>query len=327
MNERKTENIIRKHFEKNQVFGNNQKITIEEQKSSIPKIDKALKTASKSGNGAGKPEFIITFPSPYSELIIVIECKADSKKHESKHRDKYKDYAVDGALLYSSYLSKEFDVLSIAVSGEKISELKISHFLQIKGNAKVKEIAGDCLLSIENYLSLHLYDPEKEKQNLQNIFEYSSELNNKLRSLDLSESHRPLLVSGILIALEDPTFRGSYLKEERPSDLAKLLVTTIEKILDKQNIQGFKKDNMRQSYGFIKTHSKLATPNKERDGKFNTLLSSLIQDVENNVFSFTKTYKYYDILGRFYYVSLSCAACRGKKQRGGFFKESFKKGE
>ena len=30
----------------------------------------------------------------------------------------YKEYAVDGVLLYSSFLSKTYDVLSIAVSGE-----------------------------------------------------------------------------------------------------------------------------------------------------------------------------------------------------------------
>ena len=34
--------------------------------------------------------------------------------HESKNRNQYKDYSVDGVLLYSSYLVKEFDVLAIA---------------------------------------------------------------------------------------------------------------------------------------------------------------------------------------------------------------------
>ena len=44
---------------------------------------------------------------------MVIECKADTKYHESqgKNKDQYKDYAVDGALLYGSYLSKEFNVI------------------------------------------------------------------------------------------------------------------------------------------------------------------------------------------------------------------------
>ena len=117
-NERKTENIVRKHFTH---FEN--ECLIEEQKSENPKIDKLLKNASKKGEGAGYPEFIISF-SNYPDFLIVIECKADPSKHESKTRDKYAEYAVDGVLLYSSFLSKEFDVLSIAVSGENKREIK-----------------------------------------------------------------------------------------------------------------------------------------------------------------------------------------------------------
>ena len=49
---------------------------------------------------------------------MVIECKADTKYHESKNRDMYKDYAVDGALLYGSNLSKEFNVITIGIRGK-----------------------------------------------------------------------------------------------------------------------------------------------------------------------------------------------------------------
>ena len=53
-NERKTENIVRKHF--NNFLEN---IIVEEQSSDNLKIKKLLATASKSGNGGGYPEFII----------------------------------------------------------------------------------------------------------------------------------------------------------------------------------------------------------------------------------------------------------------------------
>ena len=129
-NERKTEKIIRSHFEK---F--NKYIDIEGQISDSPKIIKLLKTASKNGAGHGKPEFLITFKTNAS-LLIVIECKASVSKHESPTRDQFADYAVDGVLLYSSYLSREFDVLAIAVSGENITHLKVSHFLQLRNEKK-----------------------------------------------------------------------------------------------------------------------------------------------------------------------------------------------
>jgi type I restriction enzyme M protein len=102
-NERKTEGIVRSHFERFKDL-----VEIEEQASDNPKIDKLLKTASKKGGGKGKPEFLITFKAN-ADLLIVVECKVDSTKHESPNRDKYVDFAVDGALLYASYLAKDFD--------------------------------------------------------------------------------------------------------------------------------------------------------------------------------------------------------------------------
>src|SRR5699024_4055733 len=106
MNERITENILRQG-----ILQSTDNFEVEEQKSKDPRINKLLKNASKSGSGAGKPEFIIRSKNE-PELLIVVECKGDTTKHQSQSLDRYKDYAVDGALLYSSYLSKEFDVIS-----------------------------------------------------------------------------------------------------------------------------------------------------------------------------------------------------------------------
>src|SRR3990170_3644072 len=135
-NERKTESIVRSHFEQFKDI-----VHIEEQLSDNPKIDKLLKTASKKGGGKGKPEFLITF-SGNSELIIVVECKAETIKHESPTKDKFSEYAVDGALLYASYLSKEFDVLAIGVSGQSNSTYRISHYFHPRGAQKAVEYTG-----------------------------------------------------------------------------------------------------------------------------------------------------------------------------------------
>jgi len=299
MNERKTEDLVRDFFKKCLKLQGGEKATLYEQKTDIPKIQKLLSNASKSGKGKGYPEFIITFPSPYSDLLIVIECKADVRKHVSKTKDQYSEYAVDGGLLYASFLSKEYDVICIAVSGQTKKELKISNFLHLKKVENAKPLKCKELVSLDNFLDLYLYDEDKEKQSFDSLLDYSRKLNEDLRDIDLAESHRPLLVSGILIALDDSAFKDSYKKETRPHDLAKSLVDTIVKILDKSNIQGNKKANMTQSYGFIKTHSILASSTK-KDGKYNTELRDLIAEINDNVKSFTKTYQYYDVLGKFY---------------------------
>src|ERR687892_2858148 len=145
-NERKTESIIRDHFNKYK-----DSLIIEEQSSDSPIIDKLLKLASKKGDSEGHPEFIIQFKQN-SDLLIVIECKADYLKHESKDRNKYDEYAVDGVLLYASYLAKSFDVLAIAISGESQEKLKVSHFLLLKGNNQPIQKFGSLLLPPTDYL-------------------------------------------------------------------------------------------------------------------------------------------------------------------------------
>ena len=86
-NERITENIVRKHFEKSS------DIILSEQRTNNPKIQRLLKNASKDGNSDGRPDFIIEL-NKNQNLIIVIECKADTTKHESKKQNQYNDYAV-----------------------------------------------------------------------------------------------------------------------------------------------------------------------------------------------------------------------------------------
>jgi len=203
-NERKTENIVRAHFEK---F--NDIISIEEQASDNAKIDKLLKSASKKASGKGKPEFLISFFGN-SDLLIVIECKASNSKHESPNKDKYSEFAVDGALLYSSYLSKDFDVLVIAVSGQTKQELRVSHFLQLKGEKKPVSIFGNKLLSANDYLNGYLKSPEKFRQDYNTLLDFTKQLNETLHSYKILESQRSLLISCILIALENRAFKTAY---------------------------------------------------------------------------------------------------------------------
>ena len=61
---------------------------------------------------------------------------------------------------------------------------------------------------------------------------YSKKLYNDLRdNVKLSEPEKPLLISGILIALTDDSFRASYSKKKTSKSLATLLVTTIKEVL------------------------------------------------------------------------------------------------
>lgn len=286
MNERKTETLVRNHFTP---FLDH--ILLEEQRSDNPKIDKLLKNASKKGAGQGYPEFIITYKTN-PDLLIVIECKADTAKHESKDHSQYPEYAVDGVLLYASCLSKEYDVLAIAVSGETKKNLRISHFLHLKDEKKTIQIFGDKFLTPNEYLSAYLKSPEKFKQDYNRLLDFTKKLNEKLHGYKILESQRSLLISSILIALENPAFRRSYASHKKPENLAASLVQTVSDELESANMAGKKLENLNIQFSFIKTDTSLSR--KEN------VLKEIINQIDENINLFIKTHKYFDVLGQLY---------------------------
>ncbi len=285
-NERKTEIITRDHFSK---FLDS--IYIEEQRSDNPKIDKLLKSASKKGGGKGYPEFIISYKTN-PDLLIVIECKADVTKHESKDHDKYSEFAVDGALLYASYLSKGFDVLAIAVSGETKQSLKISHFLHLRDEKKATPIFSDKFLSVDDYLNGYLKSPEKFRQDYNSLLDFTKQLNEKLHGYKILESQRSLLISSILIALENVAFKRSYASHKKAENLAVSLIQTVSDELESANITGKKLENLNTQFSFIKTDTSLS--------KKENVLKEIIDEIDENINAFIKTHRYFDVLGQLY---------------------------
>lgn len=288
MNERKAEGIVRRHFENDTYYKDN-RVIFEEQLSDSNIITKLLKNASKSGEGQGKPEFIIRYKDD-TNFLIVVECKANIKKHISNIGNNYKDYAIDGVKLYASYLSKEFDVLAVAVSGIDKNNLKINHYLQLKGTSKAEPIFDNKFLSLEAYLEGYKKDDRKFKQDFSKLLYYSKELNDKLHSLKVKESQRSLLIAGALIALSDKSFRNSFEYEVNYKKLTDNFLNAISiKLNDVSNPYI---EEIVISYSFLKTHTILS-----RDL---SILKNLIKEIDDKINSFIKNYKYFDTLGQFY---------------------------
>jgi type I restriction enzyme M protein len=289
-NERKTEVVVRDALHEHGYYAD-KTITVEEQRSENPRIKKLLASASKAGPGSGQPEFLIR-SSRYPEFLVVIECKAHSFRHESPTHDKYADYAVDGVLLYASYLSKEFDVLAIAVSGQAKKEVRVSHYLQLKGAAKATPLLGNGLLSFSDYYAGYIGHPDKFTQDYDRLLGYSRELNEILHAKKVKESQRSLLISGTLIALQNPAFQASFKKFATAQQLANTLVTTIIDELAGSDLPQTKLETLRQGFSFIRTHSTLS-----KDKPF---FHDLILAIDEHINSFRKTHRYFDTLGQFY---------------------------
>lgn len=313
-NERRTENLVRDALRDTGYF-EEEGVSVDEQLTKNLAIDRLLRTASKSGSGAGFPEFIIR-SNLDPEFVIIVECKADVRHHESQGGNRPKDFAVDGAIHYAHSLCRDFNVLAIAVSGETASEMRLSHFIVRKGQFgqadSLRSRYGreiDTILPFQEYFELFIYDPLIHQRKERDVIDFSKRLHNFVRDYaHLSEAEKPLVVSGILLALKDNVFFQTYgqYPDDRLPDFAK---TTIDKVIDTQDIPNSKKLGIKQQYGFINTHTKLTDIDPNFD---QSPLRTIIDDLKEHVFPFVSIYKDYDIVGKFYNEFLRYSGGDGK---------------
>lgn len=288
MNERKTEDLVEENLRENGYYNLESGVIVEKQKSDIIRINKLLKNASKRGKGAGKPEFIIHSTS-HSNFLIVIECKADPRKHVSKTLDRYSEYAVDGVLLYAAYLSKDFDVMAIAVSGQTKAAMRISHYLHLKGTDKPVEFTeAREIVSIEEYYKAFINSDVKFRQDYDALLDYSRNLNNQLQAKKVTEAQRAFLISGILIALQSEAFRHSFIVQRTTKQLATSLLQAIRGEFEDAKLPQDRSEDLAQAFSFIPRSPAL------RDKDF---FISLIKGIDDNINTFMRTHKFYDTIG------------------------------
>ena len=307
-NERITEGYVRDHFKSDPLFN---VIRFDEQKTSLTKAKACLAQASKSLTGkSGYPEFIISFPA-LPDDIIVIECKADAKQHQSKNLDDPCGYAVDGVMHYSAFLAKEYNVISVAVSGSDKNKLKISSFYQKKGSSDFvpKDLE---LLSVFSYIDFFNGDAVAKNIESAEITKTAIELNNNLNDYSIAEYERCTLVSAILLALQNSSFRKSYKqsaasKEHAPTPerVARSIITGISNVLEDAEIDALRVKSMIGEYQKIKSHpiaqSEKIKKKKAAEEEPNYVLRDLTERLERSILPLISMGdKGYDVLGRFY---------------------------
>ena len=294
-NEAKTSQLFRK-FLKEKGYYDDKEIVVEEQQTENKKIGKLLQHASKSGMGKGFPDFVITC-GRYPNLVIVVECKADIKKQESETLDSYRDYAMDGALLYASFLSKEFDVIAIGFSGEKDSLYELGHYIQLCEEREFHKLFSDGeLLDMDSYHHGLIESNYKFNQDFNKLIDYTKEINEELQEKKIKERLRALLISGILIALKNERFRAEYKNYESTENLVKNLFSAIKAELEGSDVPVENKKSLVAGYEFIITNNSVNNPTPE--GKL--YLTNLIANCDERINGFMVTHKYIDTISQFY---------------------------
>ncbi|MCW2920746.1 MAG: methylase [Thermoleophilia bacterium] len=296
-NERTTEDIVRDHLKSNAATDQ----VLEEQTSADPAIRKALAAASKSGAGGGKPEFILRDPA-HPGLVIVVECKALRKHHESPKRDKPAAFAVDGVLHYMSHLSRFYDVIGVAVSGDRADDVLVSTFRQLRGSVAPEPLPSedgvvDKLVPVPTYGRLLEFDPAVRARTQAELMAFSKTLHNYMRDhAKVAESEKPLVVSGILLALQDDVFKRNW-PVYKPKDLGRELYQALAREVEAADLKQPKQRVMMAPYSFFETHPELTKTGRKGE---EPPLRKLIQDIDEHVRPFIDTYHDVDVIGQFY---------------------------
>ncbi len=166
----------------------------------------------------------------------MVECKADVRKHESSDRSKPAEYAVDGVLHYSRHLASYYDVIALAVSGTTNDQLQVSTFRQLKGSPQPELLQSPhgtptSLIPVRDYIDLLTFDPAVKARTEAELIAFSRDLHNYMRDYaKLSESEKPLVVSGILLALRDDAFFSRTWSRLKARHLATELYAAIERV-------------------------------------------------------------------------------------------------
>jgi type I restriction-modification system methyltransferase subunit len=286
------------------------------QGSDIKEINEALQTASKRGTGnVGFPEYV----GVVKDFLIVIEDKADTLNHLKLNESgiiadditSICDYAVNGALFYGKHLSKNTNykkIIALGISGnEKIHKIT-PIYINDRGDYNILEDI-ETLISFnednidEYYVKKILNENTDIEKETDEILKEASQLHEDLRNYgNLEEKNKPLIVSGILLALREidsKNFSIDSLVGDKTKTDGQKIYDAIKSNLDRANVSPqVKKDKLLNQFSIIKDDVKINEVNSSLGKtplKYFTefLYKSIYQSIRYNNSA-------EDYLGRFY---------------------------
>ena len=292
------------------------KIPFSAQGSDVKEIDEALSSASKRGTGkVGYPEYVAVV----KDFVLVIEDKADTDKHckltESGIIDTgtkaVTDYAVNGAYFYAKHIAQHSSfkkVFAIGISGyEKHHIITPLYVDDREGYMELEPIESFAMFSKEHiqeyYTRLVLKEETPEEKTTAKILQDAAELHEYLRTYgSLKDQDKPLVVSGILLAL-DEIKSGSFSVESLTGDDIDTdgdkIYEAIKKRLKRSNVgPDAKRDKLMSEFAIIRTSARL---NAVDDTLGKTPLKYYAEFLKERVFDYIKSRSSSeDFIGRFY---------------------------
>lgn len=289
------------------------KIKYDPQGSEVKEINDALQSASKRGTGnAGYPEYVAVV----KDFVIIIEDKANLAKHQkmtdkgilSVEQKDITDYAVNGAYFYAKHIAQNSSfhkIFAIGVSGDekhhKITPLYVDDREGYKQLPDIESFASFTAANIDEYYTRYVLAEKTDvEKTTEEILKDAAELHEYLRTYgSLKDQDKPLVVSGILLALDDKFFKPSDLLGDETTTDGQLIYEAIKRRLKASNVgPDAKRDKLMSEFAIIRTSARL----NEIDAKLGkTPLKFYTEFLKKNVFDNIKYHSSSeDFIGRFY---------------------------
>lgn len=289
------------------------------QGSDVLELNEALKTASKSGKARpGFPEYVAVV----KDFVIVIEDKASQDFHvklddngvvDLANSKSIKDYAVNGAIHYARHIASKSEfkkVFAIAVSGSEKHHKITPYYVDDRGEYKqLEDIETFTSFNesniIEYYTRQVLEETTDFEKTTKEILKDAADLHEKLRTFGtLKDQDKPLVVSGILLALDEmehgnfniASLQGDQLSGSRDGDK---IMSAIKARLTRSNVgPDAKRDKLLREFAVITDSVRLNEMNRIL-GK--TPLKYFTEFLHKRVFQAIKYQQTSeDFIGRFY---------------------------
>lgn len=240
------------------------------------------------------------------------------KDHESVSRDDAVKYAVDGVLHYAKALSKEYNVIAIAVSGQTEYELLVSHFYWKKGSEEYTELADKKLLGIDDYMQVFADQFFISDFYTRDIALKASYLNEEFNNYTIPEYNRCTMISAMLLALIDDKFKENYSQEATSIELGQSILSAINSVFDSETDMVRSKTVLMREFDKLLNEpifrdTKIKNKREKKDEKTLAVLKEFIVYLKKYVYPLIAHSNIgYDVLGRFYIEFIRYAASEQK---------------
>lgn len=233
---------------------------------------------------------------------IVVEAKASVNQYKK---------ACNDSKFYAKVNNLKKDIFAISIAGQNTDEYKSGLFYIIDGG-KIKEWDTDGkLLSLEDIAKIYKKIKYTDKISNEALKKKLKELNEVFQKYQIKDTERSLFFSGLMIALKDENFIGSYEMVKEPNESQqrssnnklisahylndKILESIVSQINDKANSHS-KEFHWKDRFSFIKN---IDIPLNE--------YKKIIKDIENTIFIPFREDEKQDVLSRAYKIFLSRA--------------------